>query len=211
MKLVVALTDFRPILTFYVAVALLLPLASCLAPDKTEPVAPVVFGLRGPVDDDTNAEIITASIAPVAPVLPDVPSIGPDETVASASIAESLNKHPQFDIDMSFAPGDGATSLKAALSAALAKAPPSGMSGKYRLRGTVAVANTDTGKARVTINWLVARADGRVIGSVDQQSDTHPSDIAAYWGDFALSSAKPAAEGIFALLSTEARLKRNAS
>ena len=114
-----------------------------------------------------------------APAQPNVPFIGPDTSVATADIAESLNKRPQFDIDMSFAPGDGATSLKAALSEALSKAPPSGMSGNYRLRGTVTVQNTDTGEARVTVNWLVARADGREIGSVNQMSDTSPSGIAA--------------------------------
>jgi len=211
------LTDLRSILTGYVAVALLLPLASCLAPDNARlnarPVAAAeAFGLRGPVDGAT--EIITGSIAPAAPIAlaqPDVPFMAPDEAVATESIAESLNKRPQFAIEMGFAPGDGASALKAALSEALARVPPSGLSGTYRLRGTVTVANTDTGATQVMINWLVARADGIEIGSVQQQSETNPSEIAAYWGDFARSSAQPAAEGIYALLSTEARPKRNAS
>ncbi|MGV8998197.1 MAG: hypothetical protein ACOH12_14750 [Parvibaculaceae bacterium] len=218
--------DLRSVWTGYVAVALLLPLASCLAPDNAPQATPrsaESFGLRGPVDGET--ELITGSITPSAPLPAPVPQVslsqapaqsavpfmGPDETVASASIAESLNTHPRFAIEMGFAPGDGATSLKAALAKALDDVPPSGQSGQYRLRGTVTVENTDTGDIRVRINWLLTRADGKEIGSVEQQSDTNPSDIAAYWGDFARSSAKPAVEGIYALLSTESRPKRNAS
>lgn len=190
------------------AAVILLPLSSCLAPEAVlqstvKPSMP--FGLRGAVY--SNDVPVTARAA----LPPEVTSLGPDETVATASIAAVLSKRPEFEIEMSFAPGDGADALKAALTEALDKAAPAGQSGNYKLRGTVTVENTGSGEARVTINWKVARADGVEIGAVQQLSDTWPSEIAAYWGDFARSSAKPAAEGIYALLSTEARPKGNAS
>ncbi|MDO8288714.1 MAG: hypothetical protein Q7T44_05800 [Parvibaculum sp.] len=204
-----ALNRYRKNLRHLTAAAILLPLSSCLAPDAAlhSAVKPTVpFGLRGAVYSN---DIATTTMP--ASAKSEVPSLEPDETVATASIAAVLSKRPKFEIDMSFAPGDGADALKAALTEALDRAAPAGQSGNYKLRGIVTVENTGSGEARVTINWKVARADGVEIGAVQQLSDTWPSEIAAYWGDFARSSAKPAAEGIYALLSTEARPKGNAS
>jgi hypothetical protein len=140
---------------------------------------------------------------------------GPDERIATTSLAAIMATHPDFDIVMGFAPGDGATALKAAMEDALMKAVPPGTFGHYRLAGHVELSTLDTGDTGITIEWRLATAKGQWLGSVTQKGATAPSRIATYWGDFAKSAAEPAAEGIRALIVpanlAKARHQGNAS
>lgn len=140
-----------------------------------------------------------------------VPALGPDDRVASASIAQALAVKPEFDIRMGFAPGDGATALSTALADALKEAAPEGIAGRFLVQGQVAISSTDTGDTGIALTWAVQRADGAPMGEVTQTTTTSPSKIASFWGDFARSAAGPAAKGIAALVSGQTRHDGNAS
>lgn len=126
--------------------------------------------------------------------------MGLDEEVATEIITASLATRPTFEIDMGFAPGDGAEALKAAMTQTLAQTAPAGFAGHYRLRGDVAISGLNTGKAQVTIDWRLMRLNGLVIGEVRQSGEALSSEIATYWGSFAKSAVEPAAKGINALI-----------
>lgn len=160
--------------------------------------------------DDT-----TGSIAPARDVASsaafDVAPLGPDETIAAASIAAIVAAKPMFEITIGPAPGDGAEALKAALEDQLAKMPPIGDAGHYDLRGEVAISSRDDGDVDIAIRWQLASADGRLVGAVTQKRAVAPSKIASYWGDLATAAAAPAASGILEMLKPASRLPGNAS
>tara|TARA_R110000824_G_scaffold390760_8_gene587747 strand:- start:4961 stop:5650 length:690 start_codon:yes stop_codon:yes gene_type:complete len=166
----------------------------------TEQGAPLTsFGLRG-------------SLGPAAPDLPpsplppepEVPFLGPDDEIATASIAAALNSRPAFDIKVGFAPGDGTTALSTALSDALDQTALAGMTGRYMVAGEVALSSLDTGETGISITWNIRDARGRLLGTITQTSTAPASRIASYWGETAKSAARSAAEGINALIAPEA-------
>lgn len=141
----------------------------------------------------------------------DVAELGPDDEIATANIAAILTAKPRFEIAMGPAPGDGAAALKSALEDELSRMSPAGDTGRYLVRGEVAVSSTDTGDAGVAIRWQVTAAGGQSIGIVTQTRAAAPSRIASYWGDLAKAAAEPAAKGILAMLKPAPRLPGNAS
>jgi hypothetical protein len=191
------------------AATALLALTGCI--DDAPPASPVAMpeasstnatgmGLRGAV---YQAEIPPPEPAPDPLPSPDIASLGPDDLVATASIAASIAAHPDFDIEMGFAPGDGAEALKTAMTEALARALPGGMKGRYRLRGDVAIATLETGDTRVSITWRLTGLNGALIGEVRQTGSASAWDIASHWGDFARSAVEPAAKGISDLIAPQ--------
>jgi hypothetical protein len=141
----------------------------------------------------------------------DVPALGPDDEIASASIAAILAAKPVFEIAMGPAPGNGAEELKAELAKELARTAPAGDAARYRVRGDVTLSSTEGGDVGIAIRWQVASADGRPIGTVIQTQETAPSRIASYWGDLAKKAAAPAADGILAMLKPAPMFPGNAS
>lgn len=144
-------------------------------------------------------------------VEPEVPALGPDDEIASASIAAILAAKPAFEIAMGPAPGNGAEELKAELAKELARTAPAGDTARYRVRGDVTLSSTEGGDVGIAIRWQVASADGRPIGTVVQTQETAPSRIASYWGDLAKKAAAPAADGILAMLKPAPMFPGNAS
>lgn len=167
-------------------------------------VAPASLRLRGSIDGPINSARGNDEAL-------SVPSLGPDDDVATASIAKALAVKPDFDVIMGFAPGDGAQALRTAMRKALAKSAPPGHAGHFYVRGEVTLSSTGTGDTDIAINWQVARADGALIGTITQTSVVSPSKIAGIWGDFADSAVAPAAQGVRALLSPDPRHQGNAS
>jgi hypothetical protein len=155
---------------------------------------------RGATDN-----INTGSIAPTRAIASsaalDVAPFGPDEKVAAASIATIAAARPTFDINFGPAPGNGAEALKAALESELAKMPPIGNASHYTLHGDVAISAHSDGDVGLIINWALASADGRGIGTVTQSRTIAPSRIVSYWGDLAKTAATPAAIGILEMLN----------
>lgn len=192
----------------------LMTLASCLdhadiastasAPSSSAPSAPAslaapislaAIGLRGAVD--------TRQAAAAKPfILADdlVPSWGPDDDVATASIAASLSRQGRIKVEVGFAPGDGQTALREALTEALAARAPAGARLDMEVLGNISISTLETHETEVTLEWRVTRPDGSLLGAVTQTGATSPDRIAAYWGDFAKEAAAPAADGILALL-----------
>lgn len=206
------------------AAIVLLGLAAC-ADDATQSIPmPASFaeGVSGPATITpmglgTPAGLhLRGSIAnndgPRAPIEAlSVPSLGPDDDVATASIAKVLAVKPDFDVTIGFAPGDGAQALSTAMQKALARSAPPGHAGHFHIRGEVTLSSTDKGDIGIAITWQVARADGAPIGTITQTSIVAPSKIAGIWGGFADSAVAPAAQGICALLSPVPQHKGNAS
>ncbi len=183
-------------------------LASCL--DHTEvlptaaqtsssaspaPVSLAAIGLRGAVD---ARDVILAPRVLAADDL--VPSWGPDDDVATASITASLARQGRIKVEVGFAPGDGQTALRDALSEALAARAPAGARLDMEVLGNISISTSETHETEVTLEWRVTRPDGSLIGSITQQAATSPDRVATRWGDFAKDAAAPAAEGILALL-----------
>lgn len=184
------------------------PVAATPTPMEQAPpsAAAVTLDLRGSLDEQSEE---TKQPDPTRSF--DVPSVGPDEKVASASITKALAMRPQFDITMGFAPGDGATALSAALRQALNEAAPKGITDRFIVQGRVKISSTETGDTDVALTWAIRRADGALMGEVTQTTTTSPSKIASFWGDFAKSAADPAAKGIAALIAGQSRQQGNAS
>jgi len=179
------------------------PARSEVAAKSSLPAPAATFDLRGSLDEQPEIPTPAENIA--------VPSLGPDEKVATNSIANALAIRPQFDIHMGFAPGDGAAALTTALKDALKETAPKGIAGRYRIDGHVDISSTETGDTGIALTWAVKRADGAPMGEVTQTTTTSPSKIASFWGDFAKSAATPAARGIAALIAAPSRQEGNAS
>ncbi len=174
--------------------------------------SPVGLRLRGSINgpSDNNPSDSNDTSRSLIDTL-SVPSLGPDEDVATASIAKALAVKPDFDVSMGFAPGDGAEALSTAMRKALIRSAPPGHAGHFHVRGEVTLSSTDTGDTGISIDWQVAHADGALIGTITQTSAVSPSKIAGIWGDFADSAVAPAAQGVRALLSPVSRHEGNAS
>lgn len=206
------------------AAIVLLGLAACA--DDATPGAPMPASFAGPAGGPVTISpagsgtstglhlrgSIDNNDGPHAPFdTLNVPSLGPDEDVATASIAKALAAKPDFDVTMGFAPGDGAQALSIAMRKALAQTAPSGHAGHFHVRGEVTLSSTDTSDTAIAIKWQVARADGTLIGTITQTSAVSPSKIAGIWGDLADLAVAPAAQGVRALLSPLPRHEGNAS
>lgn len=140
---------------------------------------------------------------------PGIDTTGSIDAPAAFPTAQGLS----FDIAMGPAPGDGAEALKAALADELRRqfGGRSLPGGRYAVSGYVTVATVVTGYMGVSIRWLVKTPDGRLVGAVTQTQAVGPDRIVSCWGDLAKNAAKPAAQGILALVRPAPRLPGNAS
>jgi hypothetical protein len=102
------------------------------------------------------------------------------------------------------APGDGSTSLTAAIQreltgkgVALADRPTSVA---YRVEGTVAVGQAKDGKQPIHIEWLVRDPQGKKLGTVSQKNEIPEGSLDGAWDRTADQAAGAAAQGIIKLL-----------
>jgi hypothetical protein len=111
---------------------------------------------------------------------------------------------------VSGAPGDGGTSLARAIGAALGSAGVEVGEGKTRfaLSCLVAVAPPKDGQQLVSVRWVVALAEGRELGQVNQQNAVPAGSLDGAWGDLAYDVAGAAAPGIARLID-QARTQLN--
>lgn len=174
-----------------------IPLQPAATTDQGTPLASV--GLRGSLGPATP----DLPPSPLPPE-PEVPFLGPDDEIATASIAAALNARPAFEVKVGFAPGDGTMALSTALADALAQTAPAGMAGRYMVAGEVALSSLETGETGISITWNIRDARGRLLGTITQTSAAPAAKIATYWGERAKSAARSAAEGINALIAPEA-------
>jgi hypothetical protein len=106
------------------------------------------------------------------------------------------------------APGDGGTSLTAAIQrelqtkgVALADRPnPSA----YRVEGAVLLGAAREGKQAIQIEWVVRNPSGVKLGTVSQKNDIPEGSLDGSWGKVADQAANAAVQGILKLLPTGA-------
>jgi hypothetical protein len=131
--------------------------------------------------------------------------------VPSAALAQkpattgSINRdEPKVVISATSAPGDGTTSLVAAIRDELAKRGvgtadrPDATT--YRVNVTAAVSPVRDGKQPLTIEWVVGDRRGKKIGTVTQKVEIQPGSLDGPWGITAVQAASAAAQGIVKLL-----------
>ena len=89
---------------------------------------------------------------------------------------------------VSGAPGDGGTALTRAIDAALGSAGIEVGEGKTRfdLSCLVAVAPPKDGQQVVSVRWVVALAEGRELGQVNQQNAVPAGSLDGAWGELAV-------------------------
>jgi hypothetical protein len=105
---------------------------------------------------------------------------------------------------VSGAPGDGSTSLTAAIKrelqakgVALAERPGAS---SYRVEGAVTLGEPKEGKQAIQIEWVVKDPQGKRLGTVSQKNDIPEGSLDGAWGRTADQAAGAAVQGIFKLL-----------
>jgi hypothetical protein len=104
------------------------------------------------------------------------------------------------------APGDGSTSLTAAIQRELqtkgiALAPRPTPSA-FRVEGAVLLGTTREGKQPIQIEWVVKDPNGKKLGTVSQKNDIPQGSLDGAWGKVADQAASAAVQGILKLLPT---------
>jgi hypothetical protein len=102
------------------------------------------------------------------------------------------------------APGDGSTSLTAAIQRELQlkgvsladRATPT----TYRVEGGVTLGQAREGKQAIQIEWVVKDPQGKRLGTVSQKNDIPEGSLDGAWGKTADQAATAAVQGIFKLL-----------
>jgi hypothetical protein len=106
---------------------------------------------------------------------------------------------------ISGAPGDGATSLAAAVAAVLRRQDlaivEKGQPADLYLDGEVSVTPVKPNQQHVRILWHVGRAGGAEIGTVGQENDVPGGLLDGPWGDLAYSVAIAAGDGLMQLVA----------
>jgi hypothetical protein len=102
------------------------------------------------------------------------------------------------------APGDGSTSLTAAIQrelqtkgVTLANRPTPAT---YRVQGVVTMGATQDGKQPIQIEWIVKDPHGNKLGTVSQKNDIPEGSLDGSWGGVAEQAASAAVQGILKLL-----------
>jgi hypothetical protein len=105
---------------------------------------------------------------------------------------------------VSGAPGDGPTSLTAAIQQELSSkgvtVSDKASGGAYRVEGTVTMGPAKEGKQSIHIEWLVRDPTGKKLGTVSQRNEIPEGSLNGAWGKTAEQAAGAAAQGIIKLL-----------
>jgi hypothetical protein len=133
-----------------------------------------------------------AAAAPPARPAPTTASIGREGPVTA--IVPSVTG----------APGDGRTSLTAAIQRELTSKgvmlAETATAAAYRVEGTVTLGQVKEGKQPIHIEWLVRDPAGKKLGTVSQRNEIPQGSLDGAWGKTAEQAAGAAAQGIVKLL-----------
>jgi hypothetical protein len=173
-----------------------LPNAHAAVAANTPPPAPPA-GVGGQ-KDDTAATPAPKTVRPASKVAAAPP---PAPTTGSITKDGSLTA---LVPTVTGAPGDGSTSLTAAIQRelkgkgiALAERPgPTA----YRVEGAVTLGQPQEGKQAIQIEWTVKDPQGKKLGTVSQKNDIPEGSLDGPWGRTADQAAGAAAQGIIKLL-----------
>jgi hypothetical protein len=102
------------------------------------------------------------------------------------------------------APGDGSTSLTAAIQRELQakgiKLAERPTNASYRVEGAVLLGAARDGKQPIQIEWVVRAPNGKKLGTVSQKNDIPEGSLDGAWGGVAEQAAGAAVKGILKLL-----------
>ncbi len=102
------------------------------------------------------------------------------------------------------APGDGSTTLRAALQRELTRSGVALTEAQspdtYIVEGKVAMGTGKDGKQPITIDWSVTDPSGKKLGTVSQKNEVPQGSLDGSWGKTADAAAAAAAQGIVKLL-----------
>lgn len=102
------------------------------------------------------------------------------------------------------APGDGSSSLRAALQRELGRSGVSLTDSRtpdtYIVEGKVAMGAGKDGKQPITIDWSVTDPTGKKLGTVSQKNEVPQGSLDGSWGKTADAAAAAASQGIIKLL-----------
>jgi hypothetical protein len=127
-------------------------------------------------------------------------------TTASTSVASMARPKAAGVVvtPVSGAPGDGQRSLTTALKKRLYAGGVKLANGTtvnvYMVKGSVRMADTNSGKQSIRIDWLVLDPNGKKLGTVSQQNTIPKGSLNGPWGAVADAAAGAAAAGIIKLL-----------
>jgi hypothetical protein len=130
-----------------------------------------------------------ASNEPVAPTTGSITTSGPITAVVPL---------------VTGAPGDGSSTLTAAIQRELSKngltlaSVPDAQS--YKVEGKVAMGASKDGKQPIQIDWNVIDPSGKKLGTVSQKNEIPQGSLDGAWGKTADAAAAAAAQGIIKLL-----------
>lgn len=169
------------------------------------------------VDSAALRSIAGKSTSQVAASLPNgggssgaVANNAPDTAAPAAATSPPAAAHgPVMALvsRVSGAPGDGSSSLTAALkkrlySSGVKLAGGSDSEGRsvYTIKGNVSLTDAGSGKQNIRIDWLVLDPTGKKLGTVSQQNTIPNGSLNGPWGAIADAAAGAAADGIIKLL-----------
>ena len=136
-----------------------------------------------------------ASADQIAPLLEDE---APIEAAAGGKTRIAIR-------EISGAPGDGATSLAAAVATVLKRQDlaivENGQPADLYLDGEVSVTAAKANQQHVKILWHVKRADGSEIGTAGQENDVPKGLLDGAWGDLAYNVAIAVGDGLMQLVA----------
>jgi len=176
-------------------------LSSAALEPPPPPPEPVDETLSQPVSETVVAQ--TPASEPVEPVSPPAPEVAASNVSASElnATAPPNQGRPIFVIrPVQGAPGDGNTSLTAAIGQALRQMDASvtndPVQATHVLQGSVRVDSPFAGRQKVRIVWRVTAMDGEVTGQAVQENQVPQGSLDGNWGTTAGAVANAAVKGI---------------
>jgi hypothetical protein len=173
-------------------------------------VASVAASSTAPTDGQKEDAPTTAKSARPAAKANVVAS--PPSTPASEQTTGSINREgPVMAIvpTVTGAPGDGSTSLTAAIQRELQGKGVTVANGPspsaYRVEGAVTLGEAREGKQAIQIEWVVKDPQGKRLGTVSQKNDIPEGSLDGAWGRTADQAASAAVQGIAKLLPGASR------
>jgi hypothetical protein len=152
-----------------------------------------------------------ASVAPKSEPVARAPAKRKTAVSSSAQTTGSITKDGNVSAmvpAVTGAPGDGSTSLTAAIQRELQtrgvavadRATPA----SFRVEGSVTLGASREGKQPIQIEWVVKDPQGKKLGTVSQKNDIPEGSLDGPWGRVADQAASAAVQGILKLLPTAA-------
>ncbi|MFN0218959.1 MAG: hypothetical protein ACKVP4_09120 [Hyphomicrobium sp.] len=165
------------------------PIASAPSVAGASQVAAAKPTTAAPAPDQAPLTTAAVPATPSAPTTGSIEATGPVSTMVPP---------------ITGAPGDGSTSLTAAIQRELTRNGVSLASATtadtYRVEGKVAIGLAKDGKQPIQIDWNVLDPKGKKLGTVSQKNDVPQGSLDGAWGKTADAAAAAAAAGILKLL-----------